>query len=308
MAGDHVREIVQRSLRRTRDRAEAAIGAGSGDAELLGEAETLRAVRQRLAGCKEQVGQLQAPTCSRDRPSPTHPLLPDGALCVICHGPLRNCVALAPCGHTFCSRCVEPWITRAGSCPTCRSVVPTMKKSMRVRVVDELIEALLNSRSVQDSAMNSSNVGEDSANGRSASLAVEAAPRRQVETSLGVDADIGAAQHRLYVAEEGEASSNVRHQRSSHTSDSLTESREAEAAGMCSICERRAATEMCGPCGWPLGFCLSCALGSATQCENCEAWFCSDWCAAAPCHYCARPHVCASCHRSALRRCPRPEC
>lgn len=76
----------------------------------------------------------------------------------------------------------------------------------------------------------------------------------------------------------------------------------------CGACAAAAATEVCGNCGFDLGLCRPCAEERSSQCEECEAWFCSDWCAARRCFYCKRAHVCAGCWESPLRRCPRPEC
>mmetsp|Transcript_82691 Transcript_82691/g.257149 ORF Transcript_82691/g.257149 Transcript_82691/m.257149 type:complete len:263 (+) Transcript_82691:60-848(+) len=76
----------------------------------------------------------------------------------------------------------------------------------------------------------------------------------------------------------------------------------------CSGCQAFPASEWCGPCGVSLGLCRLCAEARLGQCEACESWYCSAWCAARPCVYCSRPHVCAVCWQSPLRRCPRPEC
>lgn len=59
--------------------------------------------------------------------------------CPICHGRLRSCVALVPCGHAFCKRCVQEWLKRSSSCPSCRTDVLN-PRWVRVRIVDELLE------------------------------------------------------------------------------------------------------------------------------------------------------------------------
>ncbi|CAE8622729.1 unnamed protein product [Polarella glacialis] len=167
------------------------------------------------------------------------------ALCPVCHGPFTQCVALVPCGHAFCKRCVLPWLDRAASCPTCRTRIPDegCARWVRVRVVDELVECL--ERGFADEG-----------------------------------AGLGG------VASEDLSSWD----------------------GACSSCNQVLASEVCGSCSATLGLCHACATASVGQCEECEGWFCSSWCAARACSYCRVPHVCAGCRNSPLRTCPRPEC
>ncbi|CAF3463449.1 unnamed protein product [Rotaria sp. Silwood1] len=40
--------------------------------------------------------------------------------CPLCYQPFQLPVS-APCGHTFCQICINPWIVRQSTCPTCRT-------------------------------------------------------------------------------------------------------------------------------------------------------------------------------------------
>jgi hypothetical protein len=46
----------------------------------------------------------------------------DELKCVICRQPLQSPVSLPTCNHTFCKKCIEKWLERAHTCPTCREV------------------------------------------------------------------------------------------------------------------------------------------------------------------------------------------
>uniref|UniRef100_A0A7S4UPB7 RING-type domain-containing protein n=1 Tax=Alexandrium monilatum TaxID=311494 RepID=A0A7S4UPB7_9DINO len=218
------------------DDAPDALPRGGGMDTPGDEERFLRVVRQRLDHSREQVEQLPVPSPSAEAVRG----LPREALCPICHGPLRQSVALNPCGHAFCGGCVAPWLQRSGSCPTCRAVVPRDCRWLNVRVLDELVEAL----------------------------------RQRSSGTRDVAAGPGAAGEDM----------------------------------LCSECCHAVASETCCHCGASLLLCRPCAETRASQCEECEGWFCRDWCAARPCLYCSRPHVCKSCKTSPLSRCPRPEC
>ena len=41
--------------------------------------------------------------------------------CVICHEAVTNPKSLA-CGHTFCTHCIDQWLTLASKCPTCNKI------------------------------------------------------------------------------------------------------------------------------------------------------------------------------------------
>eukprot|EP00966_Prymnesium_polylepis_P061466 1426442-Prymnesium_polylepis.1 len=59
--------------------------------------------------------------------------------CAVCVGPLRQCVALVPCGHLFCKQCIDRWSrAREGNntCPTCRARATA--DPVPLRAVDEL--------------------------------------------------------------------------------------------------------------------------------------------------------------------------
>lgn len=195
--------------------------------------------------------------------------IPAEALCPVCCGLLERCVALVPCGHAFCSSCAASWLQCQGFCPICRAPVGAEPRCLRVRVVDDLVQAL------------SSRAGAAAAAGT-----IAAAVRLRQEAA-------DAAQDTVAPHPD-------------HEAPSLWPA--AGPSSLCGACCAKPAHEACGSCGEWLGLCRSCAQDRIGQCEACEGWFCSDWCAARPCVYCARPHVCAGCRASPLRRCPRPEC
>ena len=41
--------------------------------------------------------------------------------CVICYEAVTNPKSLA-CGHTFCTHCIDQWLTLASKCPTCNKI------------------------------------------------------------------------------------------------------------------------------------------------------------------------------------------
>mmetsp|Transcript_85355 Transcript_85355/g.147552 ORF Transcript_85355/g.147552 Transcript_85355/m.147552 type:complete len:240 (-) Transcript_85355:232-951(-) len=179
--------------------------------------------------------------------------IPREAACAICQEPWRDCVALVPCGHLFCTECVTTWLKCASSCPTCRATVPSAKpRWLRVRAVDDLIQALRQ----RGECVNSNSI---------------------CESKDTWNTDDSSAPEPL---------------------PSTT----------CYECHAPDAYEICGPCGSLLELCRVCAPLHASQCEECEQWFCGAWCAAKACTYCHKSHVCYDCKGSPLRRCPRPEC
>eukprot|EP00929_Paragymnodinium_shiwhaense_P119818 TRINITY_DN91720_c0_g1_i1.p1 TRINITY_DN91720_c0_g1~~TRINITY_DN91720_c0_g1_i1.p1 ORF type:complete len:251 (+),score=16.65 TRINITY_DN91720_c0_g1_i1:58-810(+) len=249
-------ELSSRQAANPQQSPSAESGSYEGRARQLpgNEREFIRDVRRRLDDCKGEIEVLigQRPHTDMDK------ALPREAMCAVCHGVLEKCVALVPCGHTFCSDCVNQWLKRTPSCPSCRTPVPTKHPSVRVRTADDLVDALLKEVK-RCSALRLMS-------GRSDTQAEETCPEDD------------APEH------------------------------EDQGAETCQNCESTVASEFCGPCGASLDLCRKCAELEAWQCEECEHWFCSDWCACDPCIYCARPHVCVLCRKSPLRRCPRPEC
>lgn len=208
-----------------------------------------RRVRQRLDESKKQVERLVLPDRAKEMVETCEP----GIMCPICRNMLSNSVAVVPCGHTFCEECVTAWLDMHECCPTCRTHASKKTPTIRVRIVDELVQSIAQKsrNSVQEVVEEVSDLAATKANG---------------------DAN---------------------------------DTNEAE---MCNSCHSALASEVCGPCGSSLGLCRACAQIEAWQCENCEYWFCSDWCSAKPCVYCNRAHVCRLCSWSTLRKCPRPEC
>ena len=63
------------------------------------------------------------------------------AVCIICHD-LKNVPVGLPCGHSFCSNCIHPWLLSkkdvAPSCPTCRAVctVPPVPQPEYQNMID----------------------------------------------------------------------------------------------------------------------------------------------------------------------------
>ena len=62
------------------------------------------------------------------QPNPAHAPAPtlQPLDCSICFSTLRSSVpteALVPCGHTFHTECISPWLSRQDTCPVCRHKV-----------------------------------------------------------------------------------------------------------------------------------------------------------------------------------------
>ena len=43
--------------------------------------------------------------------------------CIICSGTDMTIVSMAPCGHYFCTTCLQKWLVDHGDCPTCRKPI-----------------------------------------------------------------------------------------------------------------------------------------------------------------------------------------
>ncbi|KAF4553437.1 Ring finger domain-containing protein 7 [Elsinoe fawcettii] len=50
----------------------------------------------------------------------------DHSYCVICASDMsaRETITTLPCNHRYHEDCLTPWLLRAGTCPTCRRIVP----------------------------------------------------------------------------------------------------------------------------------------------------------------------------------------
>lgn len=44
--------------------------------------------------------------------------------CIICHQPLMKPFCGKQYGHTFCSKCINKWLKKYSSCPSCRKDTP----------------------------------------------------------------------------------------------------------------------------------------------------------------------------------------
>ncbi|KAJ0395262.1 hypothetical protein ATCC90586_003969 [Pythium insidiosum] len=62
--------------------------------------------------------------------------VPDSLACVICCEELMLQPASLPCGHSFCRRCLDVWLTSCSSCPTCRRPASTQVPAVNVALQD----------------------------------------------------------------------------------------------------------------------------------------------------------------------------
>nr|CAB3264768.1 E3 ubiquitin-protein ligase PDZRN3-like [Phallusia mammillata] len=75
--------------------------------------------------------------------------LDDSYLCWICKQVLDNPLAV-PCGHVFCSSCVEPWVTKSNSCPCDCDGKVAISDLNQVQPLDTLIGKLTSKCSNHD--------------------------------------------------------------------------------------------------------------------------------------------------------------
>ena len=48
-----------------------------------------------------------------------------GRECIICSETDMKIVSMAPCGHYFCTTCLQQWLAQHNDCPTCRRTIST---------------------------------------------------------------------------------------------------------------------------------------------------------------------------------------
>lgn len=175
------------------------------------------------------------------------------AICPVCRGPTRQCVALVPCGHAFCQECVAQWLkTGSGKCPCCREQLNERTKWLRLRVMDDIMGSLSSALAATALAKCEEKPNEEQVNPVTPSVR----PKRR-----------------------------------------------------CRSCDKACKRSCCHVCKYRLDICGACAEEEGVQrCEECQGFFCGEWCGARPCCFCSKAHVCSSCWKSPLRRCPRPEC
>ena len=51
--------------------------------------------------------------------------------CPICQEVFQQATRLSPCGHVYCGPCIQEWLTKSKSCPTCRTPVTRNEKGTR---------------------------------------------------------------------------------------------------------------------------------------------------------------------------------
>ena len=52
--------------------------------------------------------------------------------CPICQEVFQQATRLSPCGHVYCGPCIQEWLTKSKSCPTCRTPVTRNEKGRGV--------------------------------------------------------------------------------------------------------------------------------------------------------------------------------
>lgn len=123
------------------------------------ENDTSRNVRPRLectdAAIDLPAGML-APNCEATRQY--EETVRSQALCPICHNVIKSCAAVVPCGHTFCSECIDPWVRQHKTCPTCRAKLGKCP-TVLIRLVDDLVAPFCKSDS--DDSVREQSVDDD---------------------------------------------------------------------------------------------------------------------------------------------------
>jgi hypothetical protein len=51
--------------------------------------------------------------------------------CPICQEVFQQATRLSPCGHVYCGPCIQEWLTKSKSCPTCRTPVTRNENGTR---------------------------------------------------------------------------------------------------------------------------------------------------------------------------------
>ena len=70
-------------------------------------------------------------------------LIDDELKCSVCHRPFSSPMSTDICGHTFCQQCIELWLQKHQTCPTCRRrVLLSNYNPVSTRVVLNLLNRI----------------------------------------------------------------------------------------------------------------------------------------------------------------------
>jgi len=70
-------------------------------------------------------------------------------ICPICQDRFEEPILQCSSGHCFCSKCIEEWMDRNSTCPTCRKTISSHSLSRNL-LIEQAIEELVNNHQIAE--------------------------------------------------------------------------------------------------------------------------------------------------------------